>query len=213
MIKSFIATAATFAALAGTALAADLTPPPEAAPIAEEIPAFTWSGGYVGLQGGGTWADGDISAGGSDTTRNLDGGLFGAFAGWNFQNNNFVYGVEGDAYYNWNDNGNDLFGSSAEVGTEWAGGIRGRLGYTFDRAMIYGTAGWTATRGFVDVPGNDDKETLNGWTVGAGLDYAITNNVFGRAEYRYNDYGSADFGGVKMDVQQNQVTIGVGVKF
>ena len=90
-----------------------------------------------------------------------------------------------------------------------AGGVRGHLGYTFDRAMIYGTAGWTATRGFVDVPGNDKKETLNGWTVGAGLDYAITNNIFGRAEYRYNDYGSADFGGVKMDVQQNQVTIGV----
>ena len=119
MIKSFIATAATLAALTGTALAADLTPAPEAAPIVEEVPVFTWSGGYVGLQGGGTWADGDISSAGNDTTRNLDGGLFGAFAGWNFENNNFVYGVEGDVYYNWNDNDNNLFGSSAEVGTEW----------------------------------------------------------------------------------------------
>lgn len=214
MIKSMLATVAALAAISGAALAADLTPPPEPAPVVEEVvPTFTWSGGYIGLQGGGAWADGDLSSAGADSTKNLDGGLFGAFAGWNFQNDNIVYGVEGDMYYNWNDGDKNVFGTRGNVGTDWAGGVRGRLGYTFDRAMIYGTAGWTATRGFIELPGDDEKKTLNGWTIGAGLDYAVTDNIFARGEYRFNDYGSADFSGIDMDVKQHQLTIGVGVKF
>lgn len=213
MIKSMLVTAATFAAISGAALAADLTPPPEPAPIAEEVPVFTWSGGYIGLQGGGAWADGDLSVPGAHSTRNLDGGVFGAFAGWNFQNDNIVYGVEGDVYYNWNDGDKNVFGTRGNVGTDWAGGIRGRLGYSFDKALIYGAAGWTTTRGFIELPGDDEKKTLNGWTVGAGVDYAITNNIFARGEYRFNDYGSADFSGIDLDVKQHQLTIGVGVKF
>ncbi len=31
------------------------------------------------------------------------------------------------------------------------------------------------------------------YTVGAGVDYAFTNNIFGRVEYRYTDFGSKTF--------------------
>ncbi len=215
MFQSMLSTVIAFATLSGAALAADLMPPPEPELVVEEsvVPQFTWSGGYVGLQGGGAWADGDLSIPGDSSTKNLNGGLFGAFAGWNWEAGNIVYGVEGDLYYNWNDGHKNVFGVRGNVGTDWAGSIRGRLGYTFDKAMIYGTAGWATTRGFIDLPGDDDKNTYNGWTVGAGLDYAVTDNIFARGEYRFNDYGSSDFSGVEMDIKQHQLTIGIGVKF
>ncbi len=45
------------------------------------------------------------------------------------------------------------------------------------------------------------------------MDYAFTDNIFGRVEYRYNDYGSKDLLGVDTDFNQNVVTVGVGFKF
>ena len=76
---------------AGTARAADAVieePPP-----AVDIPVFTWTGFYVGIQGGYVWTDFDGDVGDFD---NLDGGLFGGYVGYNFQYLNWVFGVEGD---------------------------------------------------------------------------------------------------------------------
>lgn len=54
---------------------------------------------------------------------------------------------------------------------------------------------------------------LNGWTIGAGLDYAFTDNVFGRVEYRYNDFGHGTLDGARTDFNQSVVNFGLGVKF
>ncbi|KAA3500828.1 porin family protein [Rhizobium rhizogenes] len=197
---------------ASTAMAADAVYETPAPPIAQEtLPVFTWSGPYLGIQGGAGWANGDFSAGGPVGSDNFDGGILGAFAGYNYQfDNNFVVGIEGDVDYNWNDN--DYAG--VQIGTDWQGSVRGRVGYAFDRALLYGTAGWTATRGFIETPGaGKDSTTFNGFTVGAGLDYAFTDNVFGRLEYRYNDYGDKDIFGVNTDFDQHTVKVGLGVKF
>ena len=80
-------------------------------------------------------------------------------------------------------------------------------------APCYGAAGWTGARGHVNSPVGDDDATFSGWTVGAGLDYAFSNNIFGRVEYRYDDYGSKDLLGVDSDFNQNVVTLGVCFKF
>ncbi|MHC2354722.1 opacity protein-like surface antigen [Sinorhizobium meliloti] len=121
-----------------------------------------------------------------------------------------MLGIEGDVEHNWNEQ--QVFG--ADFGTDWAGSVRGRLGYAFDNALIYATAGWAATRGYVEVPGlGKDEKTFNGYTVGAGLDYAFTNQVFGRVEYRYNDYGDQDLQGINVDVDQHAVKVGLGIKF
>ena len=80
-------------------------------------------------------------------------------------------------------------------------------------ALIYGAAGWTGAQAHIDGPAGSDRDTLSGWTIGAGVDYAFTNNVFGRLEYRYNDYGSADLLGLDGDFDQHVVMIGVGYKF
>ncbi|WP_018902553.1 outer membrane protein [Rhizobium sp. 2MFCol3.1] len=193
--------------LAGSASAADLVSEPPPAPVEQAAPVFTWTGFYTGLQGGGAWGNGDFSGIGSS---NMNGGLITGFAGYNWQlDNSIVLGVEGDVSYNWNSE--DVGVNSYKFDT--TGSVRARVGYALDHALLYGAAGWTGARGHVDTPVGSDSATFSGWTVGAGVDYAFTDNVFGRLEYRYNDYGSKDLLGVNTDFNQNVVTVGVGIKF
>ena len=210
-MKKLLLLAATVAMTASSAaFAADAVDQIPMAPVADVAPAFTWSGPYLGIQGGGGWANGDFGFGGGSVSEDFDGGILGAFVGYNWQlSNGFVLGLEGDVDYNWNE---ETVGG-ADVGTDWAGSVRGRVGYAFDRALVYGAAGWTATNGYVDGGGADDNETFHGWTVGAGVDYAFTDNMFGRVEYRYNDFSDKDLAGVNVDFDQHVVKVGLGVKF
>ncbi|MDO9415740.1 outer membrane protein [Pararhizobium sp.] len=211
-MKTILLAASAVLAMSGASFAADAVEEVPQAPIAvETMPVFTWSGPYFGIQGGGGWGDGEFSAGGPVVTDNFDGGRFGGFVGYNYQlDNNVVLGVEGDVTYNWNDNN---YVGGVNIGTDWEGSVRARAGYAFDRALVYGTGGFVMTKGFIDTPAGDSSETFNGWTVGAGVDYAFTDMVFGRAEYRYNDFGSENIGGVNTDFDQHAVTVGLGVKF
>ena len=188
-------------ATAGYSAAADLAPTAQ--------PVFSWSGPYVGAFGGAGWAT--FSPDGFDDI-NADGGLAGGFVGINYQMDNVVVGVEADIGRNWNE---EEFGIPATVKTTVEGSVRERAGFAFDRALVYGTAGWTATKAEADVAGDTVSDTLSGYTVGAGLDYAVTDQVFARGEYRYNDFGTGNFGGgaADFDLDQNILTIGLGLKF
>lgn len=201
------------ALMSTSAFAADVvTPEPVAPEVVEAAPISSWDGAYIGALGGAGWLRGDYDFGGGlESSRTKAGGVIGAFAGYNFQlDNNIVLGIEGDFQYNWN----EASIRGADIGTDWAGAVRGRVGYAFDDALIYGAAGWTASRGYVDAPGASEKtKTLNGYTVGAGVDYKVTQNIFVRAEYRFNDYGTERIGGVDFDDQQHQAILGVGFKF
>jgi outer membrane immunogenic protein len=212
-----LSTAAAIIALSTVAHAADAVDQVPSAPVAEEVQVFTWSGPYLGVHGGYGWTDGSFGISGVGTLgADLNGGLFGLFAGYNHQfSNNLVIGIEGDIEYNWNE---EEVLAGAEARTELQGSVRGRIGYAFDHALIYATGGWAATRGVADVPGfSDETETFNGYTVGAGVDYAFTNNIFGRLEYRYTDFGSKTFdfgaGTIDADLDQHAIRVGLGVKF
>ena len=68
------------------------------------------------------------------------------------------------------------------------GSVRGRVGYAWDRALIYGTGGVA----FGDFNFSFSQNIWTGqvgWTVGGGIDYALDNNWSLSAEYRYTDYG------------------------
>jgi outer membrane immunogenic protein len=210
--------AAFIALTTSTAFAADVVYEAPAAPIVEAPILFTWSGPYIGIQGGAGWATLTDSFGASSVDHSLDGGLVGGFVGFQHQfPSNLVLGIEGDLDYNWNDKDVEIFGLSGEFGTELAGSVRARAGYAVDRSLFYVTGGWATTRGYSEASDGVDtfkaKETFNGWTVGAGIEHAFTDNLFGRAEYRYSDYGSKDTDFGKVEIDQHAVKVGLGVKF
>ncbi|MDO1581533.1 outer membrane protein [Rhizobium oryzicola] len=209
----FFAAAVAFTG-SSAAYAADAVEQIPQAPAAVEAvaPAFTWGGAYIGAHGGYAWENGDFrDAFGGTASGNFDGGRIGGFVGYNWQmSSGFVVGLEGDVNYDWNDKS---FAPGFRAGTDFSGSVRGRVGYAMDRALIFAAGGWTATNGFVKGPGFDTDKTLNGWTIGAGVDYAFTDNVFARVEYRYNDFEDKNIGGIKADFDQHVVNVGIGVKF
>jgi outer membrane immunogenic protein len=223
-MKKMPFTAAALLLIANAASAADAVSSVPDAPIAAETTArgFEWTGGYAGVTGGYGWLDGHFAAPSAaldPTDGSFDGGSLGAFAGVSKQfDNNLVLGVEGDFEHNWDKQ--DLV---TDLGTftgqaDWQGSIRGRLGYSFGRALVYASAGWAAAHVEAELLGvASTSETYNGYTVGAGVDYAVTERIFGRLDYRYTDFGSKDliFSGtaVESDLTQHTVKLGVGVKF
>jgi opacity protein-like surface antigen len=68
----------------------------------EQAPIFIWTGGYIGLQGGYAWTepDADVDAFGLD---DVSSGMFGGYAGYNWQYGAWVFGAEGDINGVWND--------------------------------------------------------------------------------------------------------------
>ncbi|WP_320198179.1 outer membrane protein [Agrobacterium sp. rho-13.3] len=216
--------AAAFIFTASTASAADAVYEAPQAPVAGDVTTFSWTGFTAGVQGGYAWDKQDLTgiapAGALDA--NFDGGILGGFAGYNYQlGNNWVVGVEGDFDGNWGDGSLTILAPDKyEYGMDWQGSVRARAGYAFDRALVYGTAGWAIGRGYLVVPGFDkQKESFNGYTVGAGVDYAFTDLIFGRVEYRYTNFGDKnyDFGSLgpllNGDIDQHAVRVGLGVKF
>ncbi len=201
-----------FAVAAGQARAADaIAAPPLPPAAAETVPVFTWSGPYLGAHTGYGWGDGDASAAGASASDNFDGWRIGGFAGYNWQfSSGFVAGIEGDVNYDWNKNS---YPGGIDIDSGFSGSVRARAGFAFDRALLYAAGGWTATTVSIDGAGLDDDDMLNGWTIGAGLDYAFTDNVFGRVEYRYNDFGHGTLDGARTDFNQSVVNFGLGVKF
>jgi outer membrane immunogenic protein len=215
--RSSVAGLAIAAFVAMPAMAADVIyqePPAPAAPPMTFDPVSTWAGPYAGISagygfGGRTTIEDDAN------TINTRGWMGGVFGGYNFQQGMAVYGIEGDVNYS------RLSGSNADTSsrTSLDGSLRGRLGAAVtDDILIYGTAGVAAERQRVtdDLTGDRDSNMMLGYTVGAGTDIKLTDQVFGRLEYRYTDYGSKSFdsvGGSDVDTRNNRVSVGLGVKF
>ncbi|MCX5520167.1 porin family protein [Kaistia defluvii] len=221
--------------LAGAANGADLTFEPAAAPE----PAFTWTGLYIGAHGGYAWSD--VSNAGINAYGGLkpDGWFGGGQAGYNYQfANQFVLGIEADVSFgDQKDSLSAVIGDPLEnaVTLDYAtkidtfGTVRARAGYAFDRFLPYVTGGLAWANAELDfhnqiiADGNvavdlsaSDKQTLTGWTIGAGLEYAITNNVTAKVEYLYADLGSKDFDlgtPVSTDITMQTVKIGLNYKF
>lgn len=201
------------AAVAAPAMAADVVyqEPPAPAPIMETAPVSTWAGPYLGAQVGYGF-HGRVS--GAGTTANTDGWMGGVFGGYNFQDGQLVYGIEGDVNYS------DLKGSSAAYSsrTNVDGSVRGRIGAAVtEDILVYGTAGVAAENQQISVGGARHSRGLIGYTVGAGADVKLTQDVFARAEYRYTDYGAKSFDlpgvGTSIDSSNHRVTVGLGIKF
>lgn len=216
------------------ALAADLPAPmPVPAPIYRPAPlAYTWTGFYFGVQAG--YAIGDVDGDASidaipdtgDYDYELQGWLGGVHAGYNYQFNNFVVGVEGDIEYAEldGDGGGPSIGTFYhETELDWLASLRLRAGFAVHRVLVYGTGGlvWANINQRLgetgDPPLSNDETSRLGWMIGAGAEYAFTNNWSGRVEYRYYDLGSDDADGTDFsddnDITLHSVRAGASYKF
>ncbi|PPQ35065.1 outer membrane immunogenic protein [Rhodoblastus acidophilus] len=197
-------------ALTGSAIAADL-PSRKAAPAyIAPVPAFSWTGFYVGIEGGADFLSTKDAAG---VKVDRTGGLLGGVVGYNYElGNRFVLGLEGDAGgVLGGDKNVTVNGITNKVDSTYFADVRGRVGYAlFDRALVYAAGG--VAFGDVKVAGFTDDRV--GYTVGGGVDYAFTSNLIGRVEYRYTDLGKSR-GPFPQSVTQdsNAVVVGLLYKF
>jgi outer membrane immunogenic protein len=175
------------------AQAADLRQPSYKAP-AYSAPAFSWSGFYVGLNVGYGWGTASFTDPviGNMSTR-VTGALGGATLGYNYQTGSWVWGVEGDLGISSVKGTNTTVCSApgCEFSNTWLGTARGRIGYAFDRYLVYGTGG--AAYGNLKFTGPDsmsEAKSKLGWTLGAGVEYAFMGAWSIKAEYLYVDLGT-----------------------
>ena len=99
--------------------------------VNQPLNAFSWAGPYLG---------GNLGYGWGETTRNptRPSGVFGgAQAGYNWQSGPWVYGIEGDIQASGAD---DTF-APLKFSNPWFGTARGRVGYSFNNVLFYGTGG------------------------------------------------------------------------
>ncbi|WP_299815202.1 outer membrane protein [uncultured Roseibium sp.] len=201
--------------------AADLAQSP--APVYEAVPSpqqsIDWTGLYVGGNLGWAFGQFDNRAGGNaglDTDANgVAGGLY---TGYNFQvTPNVVVGAEADFSLTDLEENKTSNGLTVQSKSDWNSNIRARLGYSFDRYLVYGAGGLALADLEVSGNGDSDSKTALGWTLGAGGEAAITNNLSAKLEYVYQDFGEQDFNlngtAVSSDLSTSQVRLGLGYKF
>lgn len=237
------------ASIGSAAVAGGYQAPTAPQAVIAPVAAYDWSGAYGGVQLGYMW--GDMTLNGVNTqngntmsgTWDVDGANFGVFAGYNWMTSpTMLLGIEGEI------NASNASGTYAgfpgpsfgfiregiDTDVDWTGAIRGRLGYVMGQNMFYGTAGLAyasvaldgTARGGGDGPFNP-SETLTGWTIGAGVEHAMSDAWALRFDYRYSDVsGDFDFtsggrGGTQpgdlhnfdLEMQSHEVRVGAVFRF
>ena len=181
-------------------------------------PGWSWTGFYAGIHLGGGSARTDWETAGGLLAPftpfhghyDADGVVGGIQLGWNSQHGPFVWGLEAEL------SAADIQGYAkcaraifvCENTIEALGTVTGRFGYGFDNVLLYLKAGGAAARQdyalqtlfFTNVLRG--SETVWGWTVGAGVEFALGGSWSAKAEYNYIDLGghtatlTDQFGGV-----------------
>ncbi|MCF6321853.1 MAG: porin family protein [Rhizobiaceae bacterium] len=181
-------------------------------PVAPEINLSTdtfnarWSGFYLGASVGGGWGKSNAfydRAGDDHLTRETSNpsGFLGSFTmGYNYQfANRFVLGIEGDlGFMNLSASDKiDIWDGhiwKSQFGGVW-GTVRPRVGYAFEKMMVYATGG-VAIMGTDEIILGDNDATQNtynagvhtGWVLGAGVEYALTERLSTKIEYLHMEF-------------------------
>lgn len=228
-MKRFLLSAVAIVAIAAPALAADLPARTYTkAPAMAVDPTYNWSGFYVGGNLGGAWGKSDynILPAGSWTAQNIvdltrDGAARlnmtnvsgGAQAGYNWQMNHLVLGLEADIQYIGLRKTNTFTQAGALAGiitpyvftesskSDWLATVRGRIGFTVDHVLFYGTGGLAIadsrssdtlafpTLGAATTGIGSRSGAQLGWTAGGGVEWAFAPNWSVKGEYLYAQFG------------------------
>lgn len=193
------------------------------APALAPAPVSNWSGFYVGVMGGYAWSDqlslGGFNAGNTDLT----GGFGGGTVGYNWQAGpSWLFGLEVDAA------GADIkySVSAGPLGLRdkinALGSVTGRVGYTFNNALVYAKGGYAWANNELSLlgPGGElsDSKVHSGYTIGGGLEYMFAPAWSAKVEYMYADFGHENYfsgvaGGVDLGATVHTVKGGINYHF
>ena len=182
--------------------AADLSrplPAPVYKAPAMVAPVFSWTGLYLGVQGGYGWGHESYTDNALGAVRHSpEGGIFGGVLGYRYQIGQFVLGAEGTA--SWADINDTVAGGpfSETLKARSIYTATGQIGWAaLPQTLIYAKGGWadasirnTLNSSFLTATNTQDA---SGWTVGAGVDYAVWQNVVLGVEYDHMDLGYGSF--------------------
>jgi outer membrane immunogenic protein len=225
------------ASLAGAADMPVKAPPPAPAPV------WSWTGFYVGANVGYGWSQKTFvnnfspPIGAVDATPNPSGVVGGLQAGYNFQINSLLLGIEGN--FDWSGAKSSvscfplLAPQTCTADPRWVAAITGRIGEIFGQSLFYvrGGAAWVhdsysnlalagapspALPGLLFVA----NETRAGWVIGGGIEYMFLPNWSAKIEYNYYGFPdkSVSFSDGSGDsftelIKQNMQTVTVGINY
>jgi outer membrane immunogenic protein len=230
MTRILLAGVALVAFATGPGLAADLPARmPTKAPVMAPAVIHDWTGFYIGGHGGGGWGEKCFAfVGVGDGCHDVSGWVGGGQLGFNWQAGNFVFGAEfsGSASRLTGSHATLLApGSTLDTRVDSILLLTGRVGMTWDRLLAFVTGGgaWVHDRhnfstGLLASSARDDRW---GWTVGAGLEFALTPNWSVAGQYNYVDLGNRDTGftgtagtfNYNIDQQLHLATVRVNYRF
>ena len=196
--------------------AADVSVRPAYLPPPAPIPfVYNWTGFYAGVHAGAGWSD--------------DNGGFigGGQVGFNYQINQWVLGIEGDiAGTTIKDSVSAtvigpgvVITGNAEASLDWVSTLAPRVGYAFNNWLVYGKVGgaWAHASGTASAGINGMQfgsisvdETVSGWMLGIGAEYALSNNWTAKIEYNRMDFGNS---GPFTDDKFNILKAGINYRF
>jgi opacity protein-like surface antigen len=203
---------------------------------AQATAAYNWTGFYVGANAGAAWGftNWNFPDEGAAINPRFAGFLGGGDLGYNYQVGKWVFGLEGDASWT-NAHGTrpcptDFF-HNCEVDINWLSTVTGRVGYAWDRLLIYAKGGAVIAQGqaqsicntnsrptiipLTGCPSQNDSKTAAGWTAGLGYEFGLTRNLSARGEIMYFDLGSDDrnLAGIPTDLQRSGFISTVGLHY
>jgi outer membrane immunogenic protein len=186
--------------------------------VASPVSAQTFEGPYAGVQAG--WSHGKVGSastdiGRADIDRSRDSAEAGVFAGYNYKaTERVVLSAEAGFNLGFDDQITRSGGGRlASIDPEYSFDLGVRAGYLVtDKTLVYLRGGYENLRAsvrLVDAASSRyDKDTFDGWSVGGGVERALTDKISARAEYRYSDLGG---GGTKFE--RHQALLGVAYHF
>jgi outer membrane immunogenic protein len=211
------------------AIAADM---PVKGPVYKAAPIFDWSGFYFGDHIGAAWSHIGVTdldeVPGTQYSNKSTGFFGGSQFGFNVQSGQVVWGAEVDL-------GAMGLGKTAiepappptllsTIKSGIYGDVTGRLGYAWDRTLLYAKGGYAFYAGGIKNTDNDPGEIVtfgksghSGWTVGGGIEQMINSAWSWKLEYQYFDFGTVrtvnPVDGDRYDNKFSVQTIKVGLNY
>lgn len=206
-----------------SASAADMGMRSRPAPVPVMVQQFNWTGFYLGVHGGYGWASTDNNIVGLNSP-DPKGFFAGGQLGYNWQapGSPWVFGVEVDsAWANIEDTATTVGAIRFKSDVDYFGTARGRVGYAWDRTLLYATGGlaWADNKVNVSLAPfgtASDSQTHIGYAVGGGLEYAFAPNWSAKVEYLYLGLGDQTYfasPGLNVDLDAHTVKVGLNYRW